>query len=167
MSILAKWKDVISALVLMLVSVAMFHASGSLEAKTRMEIGPDFMPRLVSVLTFVLAAVLLMQGVRRARSQGDADELATERPPPRQGDFIERHASRLCLALIVAYAFAFEPLGYLLSTTLFLFLQFIVMAPAGSRHYLRFALVAVGVSLASYYVFVRLFYVFLPIGFVG
>ena len=165
MSALTKWKDVISALMLMLVSAAMFHASGSLEARTRMEIGPDFMPKVVSVLTFALAAVLLMQGLRRARSLSEAQD--AEAPTARRGDFIERHADRLCLALIVAYAFAFEPLGYLVSTTIFLFLEFIIMAPADSRRYLPFALAAVVVSVATYYVFVRLFYVFLPIGFVG
>lgn len=167
MRALMSWKDVISSLVLIVVSTAMFFASDSLEAKTRMEIGPDFMPKLVAVLTFVLSVVLLVQGLRRNIGLRAAGELKHTGSLPRHGDLIERHADWLSLLLILAYTVAFEPLGYLMATTIYLFLQFTVMAPARDRKYLSFAIVAAAVSALSYYVFLRLFYVFLPVGLLG
>ncbi|MBX3530691.1 MAG: tripartite tricarboxylate transporter TctB family protein [Rhizobiaceae bacterium] len=167
MNALTHWKDVISALVLIVVSIAMFFASNGLEAKTRMDIGPDFMPKLVAVLTLALSVVLLVQGLRRNRALRAAGKLPGQAGVPRQGDFLERHADWLSLLLIVAYTFAFEPLGYLVATACYLFLQFTVMAKADERRYLPFAVVAVAVSALSYYVFLRLFYVFLPVGLLG
>jgi putative tricarboxylic transport membrane protein len=167
MSALTPWKDVISALVLIVVSIAMFFASGSLEAKTRMDIGPDFMPRVVAVLTLALSVALLVQGLRRNMASRTAGGVAPGAPPARSGDFLERNADWLSLLLILAYTLAFERLGYLVATALYLFVQFIVMAEAHERRYLSFAAVAVVVSALSYYVFLRLFYVFLPVGLLG
>lgn len=168
MSAMTRWKDVISALALIVISIAMFFASNSLEAKTRMDIGPDFMPKLVAVLTLALSVVLLVQGLRRNMAlRAATGGAAPSTPPARRGDLIERHADWLSLALIMAYTLAFEPLGYLVATALYLFVQFIVMARAEERRYLPFAVVAVIVSGLSYYVFLRLFYVFLPVGLLG
>ena len=163
-----KWNDIISALVLIVVSIVVFFASDRLEAKTRMDIGPDFMPKLVAALTFLLSLVLLAQAVQRnmaLRAQGQMPDVG--RGPVRQGDLIVRYADWISLLLILAYTIAFEPLGFVLSTTIFLFLQFIVMSRSGERRYIRFALVAGVVSAVSYFVFLRLFYVFLPTGLLG
>lgn len=169
MSAMTRWKDVISALALIVISITMFFASNGLEAKTRMDIGPDFMPKLVAVLTLALSVVLLVQGLRRNMASGVAGAAAggDAAPPARRGGLIERHADWLSLLLIVAYTLAFEPLGYLVATALYLFMQFIVMAKAEERRYVAFAVVAVIVSGLSYYVFLRLFYVFLPTGLLG
>ncbi|SUY28516.1 putative tricarboxylic transport membrane protein [Aminobacter aminovorans] len=162
-----KWNDIISALVLIVVSIVVFFASDRLEAKTRMDIGPDFMPKLVAALTFLLSSLLLAQAVQRNMALRAHQMPDVGRGPVRQGDLIERYADWISLLLILAYTIVFEPLGFVLSTTIFLFLQFIVMSRSGERRYIRFALVAGVVSTASYYVFLRLFYVFLPAGLLG
>jgi putative tricarboxylic transport membrane protein len=163
-----KWNDIISALVLIVVSIVVFFASDQLEAKTRMDIGPDFMPKLVAALTFLLSLLLLAQAVQRNMGLSPQCQMPdVDRGPVRQGDLIERYADWISLLLILAYTIAFEPLGFVLSTTIFLFLQFVVMSRSGERRYIRFALVAGVVSAVSYYVFLKLFYVFLPTGLLG
>lgn len=153
-------KDVVSALVLIVVAAYVFFASGQLEARTLMDIGPDFMPRLLAVLMFGLALVQLLGALKRARP-AEPEGFA------RSGDFVERYADVLSLAAILAYVLLFETLGFIVASALFLFVQFAVMAPRADRHYLRFALLAVIVAVASFWFFERGFYVFLPSGILG
>lgn len=153
-------RDVLSAIALILISVWVFFASGSLEARTQLDIGPDFMPRLLAVLMFLLSLVQLTGALRRRL------------PPrgsriPRSGDFVERNADYLSLAAILGYVLLFQPLGFIVATALFLFVQITIMAPRAERRYLRFALLAITVALLSFWFFERGFYVFLPEGILG
>lgn len=58
------------------------------------------------------------------------------------------------VALIVAYIALMQYIGFILSTTLYLFLQFIVMTPAGKKiGYVKYAVIAAVSSVAIYLVF--------------
>lgn len=153
-------KDVLSAIVLILVAAYVFFASGQLEARTQMDIGPDFMPRLLAVLMFGLALVQLLGALKRARPP-------EPRRMPRTGDLVERYADIFSLLAILGYVLLFQSLGFILASVLFLFVQFAIMAPRSERRYLRFALLAVVVSVVSFWFFERGFYVFLPPGILG
>jgi len=63
--------------------------------------------------------------------------------------------------VFLVYIFIFEPVGYLISTALFLFIEARIL---GSRAWLRDALVSVVVSVAIYYFFNGLLKVGLPKG---
>lgn len=57
-------------------------------------------------------------------------------------------------ALIVIYIALFEPVGFIITTLLYLFLQFIVLTPANKKANLPvYAVIAVAVSLFVYTVF--------------
>lgn len=49
----------------------------------------------------------------------------------------------LTVAVILLYILIMQPLGFCLSTVIYLFLQMVVLAPKDKRNYLLFAIVAV------------------------
>jgi putative tricarboxylic transport membrane protein len=70
----------------------------------------------------------------------------------------------LTALLFLVYILIFEPVGYLISTALFLF---VVARILGSRAWLRDAIVSIALSLAIYYFFNGLMKVGLPKGLLG
>jgi putative tricarboxylic transport membrane protein len=72
-------------------------------------IGPAFFPRILTGLGIVLAILLFVQGQPEGKDGGKADSDITALVPA---------------AMLLAYALVFEPLGFLLSTPLFLVAAF-------------------------------------------
>lgn len=156
--------DIISAAALMVVSVVVFFASGSVVAKTNMAIGPDFFPRTIAVLLFICCAIMLGDAMRKRILAGPAEG----RKRARSGSFVHDYADWLSIALIVVYALSFETLGYLVATTLYIFVQSLLLIEPGKKPpFLMIGLVAVVMAGVSYFLFARVFYPFLPVGLLG
>lgn len=111
--------------------------------------GPSLLPRILSCALIGLGALLAL------------------RPPPHTNlGPIWGGGWRLAAAvgLLFAYAFVLTPLGYLLATTLVLFLLLLIYNP--QRHVLN-AFVAVSFSVLTYGLFHKLLGVYVPKGLVG
>ncbi|MFC5730168.1 MULTISPECIES: tripartite tricarboxylate transporter TctB family protein [Nocardioides] len=114
--------------------------------------GPRFMPMLATVVWLGLSTVYLVQQLlRMARSR---DGLPVQR---------FAHSGRVValLVLLVAYAYAIDPVGYIISTAVFFVSAARVL---GSGVLARDVTVAVGLSVGVYFVFTRLLGVYLPPG---
>ena len=114
--------------------------------------GPRFLPVVVSVGWILLAAAYVaggVVGVVRGRVP-DASE---------RFDHLPRVIA--LLVLLVAYAYALEPLGYLVATSVFFA---VAAAILGSRQHLRDAVIAVGLAVALYFLFSRSLGIYLPAG---
>lgn len=114
--------------------------------------GPRFLPVVLAIAWILLAAVYLASAVAGlARRRG--------------GPVAERldHVLRV-LALVVAliaYAYILDFLGYLISTAV---LFAVAAAILGSRNHIRDAVVAVGLTVAVYFLFTRGLNIYLPPG---
>ncbi len=114
--------------------------------------GPRFMPVILAVGWILLAAAYLAGAV--AALAGRRSGTASERLD---------HPLRV-LALVVAliaYAYLISPLGYLISTSVLFAVSAAIM---GSRNHIRDAIVAVGLTVAVYYLFSRGLSIYLPPG---
>lgn len=114
--------------------------------------GPRFLPLVATIGWLVLSTVYLAQQVlRMARSR---DGLPAER-------FAHTGRVLILLALLVAYAYALDPIGYVVSTSVF----FVGAARVlGSRVLARDITVAVALSIGIFLVFTRLLGTYLPSG---
>ncbi len=114
--------------------------------------GPRFLPLVVSLAWLGLSTVYLAQQLlRMARSHGTLPVQRFE------------HTGRVLalLALLAAYAYTIDPIGYVISTGVF----FVGAARVLGSHVLaRDVTVAVGLSVGIYLVFTRLLGVYLPPG---
>jgi putative tricarboxylic transport membrane protein len=114
--------------------------------------GPRFMPVVLAVLWVLLAAAYLAGAI--AALAGRHIDTAAERLD---------HLPRV-LALVVtliAYAYAIEVVGYLISTSV---LFAVSAAILGSRNHIRDAVIAVGLTIAVYFLFSRGLSIYLPMG---
>jgi putative tricarboxylic transport membrane protein len=124
--------------------------------------GPQVFPALIGI-GLLCSALLLM--VETWRKHGPAGTMA--RPVPEQRPQELRH-HRLVLAGMVLwtalYYLAFEPLGYLVSTLVYMF---VLLAWFNRGRWLVNAACALGFTLAAYAVFTRFLQVALPQGVFG
>jgi putative tricarboxylic transport membrane protein len=132
-------KDLIFGCAALILSV--FYLVCSTQIKTRPKLTPGYasariVPVLLGILLAVLSVLCLIQGVRKLKTK------AGEEPhdQPRKGDVT---AVLLTFAVIIAYIAALSPLGFCLSTALYLFVQMLVLAPKDKRNVALFAAVSV------------------------
>jgi putative tricarboxylic transport membrane protein len=112
-------------------------------------IGPAFYPRILFVITAVLAAALVVTDLRR-------------RPIPAAPPAHYRLVV-LTFAIFTAYVVLLPLLGYRLATLLFVAVLQVVIEPPRGRWWLV-AVVALGTTLVTYYVFETYLSVLLPRG---
>jgi putative tricarboxylic transport membrane protein len=124
--------------------------------------GPQVFPALIGIGLLASALLLMVETWRKQPSDG-----ADSRPDPDQGAK-EFRGHQLILAGMVLwtalYYLAFEPLGYLLSTLIYMF---VLLACFNRGRWWVNAACAVGFTLAAYGVFTRFLQVALPQGVFG
>jgi putative tricarboxylic transport membrane protein len=124
--------------------------------------GPQVFPALIGIGLMASALLLMAETWRKQRAAG-----AELRPDPDQ-DVKDLRAHRLILLGMVLwtalYYLAFEPLGYLLSTLVYMF---VLLACFNRGRWFVNAACAVGFTLAAYAVFTRFLQVALPQGVFG
>ena len=144
-----KSRDLILGVVMLLFSG--FYLYFAQQIVTRPKLVPVFasariMPNLLGGLLAVLSVICIIQGIRKLKTTHD--ETAEEKTD--KGDLI---AVTLTFAVIIGYTAILQPLGFCLSTVIFLFLQMMILAPADKRNYLLFAVVAVAFTAFVYVAF--------------
>lgn len=150
-----RWLNRISSLVLAGFSILIFVSSLELGIGTFGEPGPGLMGFLASMLLFFLSLTIFVKEMRK--SGMPAVEGAEQ---PHIG--WENLTKPLTLAIALCfYTFALGTLGYLLSTTLLMFLMLFIYSPRKWYVHLVLAIVIVN---ASYLVFYKWLGVLLPAG---
>ncbi|WP_353475989.1 tripartite tricarboxylate transporter TctB family protein (plasmid) [Salipiger sp. H15] len=112
--------------------------------------GPSFLPWLVVSLIAVLSVMMI---IRALRAEHDP---ATDITMPGKRVLLAMAAFTL---LMIGYAIAFMPVGYLASTLVAFILGLILL---GERNWLLVVLFPVGMTLSIYFGFTKLLAVWLP-----
>lgn len=135
-----KCRDLILGVVMLALSA--FYLIFTFQIKTRPKLVPSYssaqiVPILLGTLLAILSIILIVQGVRKMRAykpqEGEDKKSARE----------DTISVALTVAVILLYILIMQPLGFCLSTVIYLFLQMTVLAPKDKRNYLLFAIVAV------------------------
>lgn len=154
-------RDGIAGLVCLAGSLWLLALTRGLPHPTLVPVGPGFYPRIVLVVTAVLAAILLGSDVLSRRRRI---------PPARAGTRANETAPRnyrlvaLTFAIFAAYVFLLSVLGYRVATFLFVLVLQLVLQPAGKRHRVRVLVVALGTTVVTHFVFESYLSVLLPRG---
>lgn len=134
-------------------------------------IGPATLPTTLSVLLVLSGLVLAWFGLRRrsvtdvesdVTRYGDAE--AAGEPAPAEQPPVRWRRLGVVIALFIGYALVFIPLGYLVSTALYLGAMVTVIDAERWRRNLTFAVVF---AVVVYYGFTELLNVQLPAGVLG
>ena len=154
-----KYGDYVTSIFFMLISVAMYFMAAALPKSKIMAIGPDFMPKIISLITFILAALLLVKTIYRTIKK-------TEEPETAAKEFDYR--KMLCsLLLILVYVFLIQPIGFIAATLIYLLPQFIILAPKQERtkkRIIELLITDIIFTFAVYFLFRYAFEIVLPAG---
>ena len=125
-----------------------------------MKIGPDFMPIVIGVLIVFLALMLLFSALKNFK----ANAAKAETMPADTSDYKRVLAS---LVLVVIYVNILAPVGFILSTLGYLFLQIVVLAPndrRSAKNILTYAVIDVIFVFVVFFLFRYGFKIVLPAG---
>ena len=155
-----KYGDIIVGIFFMALSVVLMIMAQMLPKSKVMEIGPDFMPMVIGVLTFILAAILTCRSVKNFK----ANAAAIDPDSIPECDY-KRVLSSIILVLV--YVFILKPVGFIVSTLAFLFLQMLVLSPddeRGKKDMIKLAVIDVIFTLVVFFLFRYGFKIVLPAG---
>jgi putative tricarboxylic transport membrane protein len=163
-----KFKDVIAGGFVSLLGLMMFIMSYGIKTISgeTADPGSAFMPKIGAALLFIFGMGILIEGMQKYRSgriKADTSETVSEKRR-------KLRAVLLTLGLIGVYIFLLNIIGFIYATILYLFIQIVVLAPAGKRNaknYLYFGVIAVVLSVSVYYLFYEVFSMMLPAGIIG
>lgn len=153
-----KYRDVISGLILLLLSVA--YLAGSMHIRSYGDAAVDsrFFPQLLGSLLFLLSVIQLVMGMKRARCAIPGNSQDDEPPSNFNVKVL------FTLAAILAYILLIGVIGFTLASIFFLIVQTIIMAPKGQWRPLLTITVSIAFSCIVYAIFVYGFSLTLPEG---
>lgn len=154
-----KYGDLISGIVLLVLSVLYFSQIGTIKIINSGSVDAAFIPKLVAGAMFFLSFCLILSSVFALKKENREvrGDLAPER--------VQWGPVILTAVLLIVYVAMFETIGFLITTAVYLFAQLMVLAP--ERNVKRAVQFAVSSLISAYvlqYIFIHLLYVMLPEG---
>lgn len=155
-----KYGDIVVSVFFMVLSAVMIFAATLLPKSTVMEIGPNFMPTVVGIVTLILSTALLiisLKGLKTRVAEAEAN-------PPAECDYKRMLIS---LILILIYVFTLKPVGFIVTTLVYLPVQMYVLADAEHRtkkDIIMLLVIDVVFTLAVFFLFRYGFKIVLPQG---
>ena len=159
-------KDQLSGLVFLAFSIFVYAASFSIKMSKADSLGPQFFPRVVSILMGVLSVIQIFGSTRKNIREKHEKNGGAEKKP-----FTWNLPLLLSLALLFGYYFLLKPVGFVPLTIVYLFCQMYLLFPRGSFKEKKLLIISactsVIVPFAIYYLFYFGFQIFLPAGILG
>jgi hypothetical protein len=156
-----KYGDFVVGIFYAVLGIALIVGAKALPKSKVMEIGPDFMPTLVGAIILILAGILLVQTF--ARFKANAAELEAS-------NFKDTSDYRRVLGSLVAaliYVNILKPVGFIVSTLVYLVIQIYILAPDNKRtkkDIIQYLIIDVVFTLVVYFLFRYGFKIVLPGG---
>lgn len=159
-----KYRDVFCGVFLIAIAAILYILSFNIKSVAINLIKADFFPRLDAGILAILGIILVITGLIGARSYVPGPE------PDPETKALNRDATISMvetLGLTAIYIFCLKPVGFVISTFVYLVLQMIVLTPKEKRKpklIILFVAISAICAVGIYLVFVKLFYLMLPAG---
>lgn len=145
----------------MALSVVMYALAARLPKSKVMSVGPDFMPKVISIAVFILSAVLLVTTITERRVR--AAEIAAAK------DAEKKDYKRVILSflMVLIYVYTLKLVGFTITSLVFLPAEMFILAPDDKRtkkDLLRYVIISVIFTLIVYFLFRYGFKILLPRG---
>lgn len=128
----------------------------------------QFMPKFWGASLMILSALLVLRGARQYSAWKKTEEAKAGKSAGGKGWFYNNYAVVFSFVLLALYVALLEPLGFIISTLLYVFLGVLLLTPPyKKKNYIAAAAIAVVTAVLLDYVFVVLLSVLLPKGLIG
>lgn len=150
-----KVKEILISVVFMLVGIFIYLQAMNIEPLMKNELGSGYFPKVVAGTMIVLSILNLFLNLKKTHIE---DENNTKS---------DLFGGLSTIALIGIYSLLYQKVGFLIGTSLYLFLQILILAPKEKRNIMLFAIISVVFSVLVYYLFTRIINMPLPKGIFG
>jgi len=155
-----KYGDMIVGGFFMILSAGMMIMAKMLPKSSIMEIGPDFMPMCIGIVTFVLAAALALFNIKNLKMRtAEAEKMEKED--------LDYKRMLISFILILVYVYLLQPVGFIVTTILYLPFQMYVLAPdekKTKKDIIQLAVTSVVFTFIVFFLFRYGFKIILPAG---
>ncbi len=165
MDILRRRKDLLIGIGMLAVSVFYYISSMNIQTRSLLAAyGPDIMPRIYGGILAILSILLIISDLIKLKLEKKTDKVFNN-----EGVDVKKAVIRTVgtISLVGIYMLILKPVGFLVSSALFIMLQLIVISPQGKVNYLKYGVTAVVTAVLLDYLFVSLFNLGLPHGILG
>ncbi|MFD1385296.1 tripartite tricarboxylate transporter TctB family protein [Oceanobacillus oncorhynchi subsp. oncorhynchi] len=161
------YNDLITGIILMVLSIVMFTGSLNMEALTESVIGADFMPRMIAILIAIMSIPIIVSGFKNKKEVKIEEEIPVtedEEETDNKNGFIYLIFT---IILLFVYLFLIPILGFLITTIAYLIIQMLLFSKWTIRNVFLYGVISIITSSIIYFVFRNVFYVMLPTGIFG
>ena len=121
-----------------------------------------FFPRIMAVFAAVLGVIIMVRGILEVKALPAEDKkISAEQRRADTGSLIR---ILLVIADLLAAAFAFKQLGFILTLPWMMFILFVIVNPKGKRKWWLYAVLSIVLPIAIFFIFYYGFSTLLPMG---
>lgn len=149
-----KVSEAILYTVLFIAGIALWISAQGIEAGAAMGQGGDFMPKLCAVIWVILSGLLLVTGIFGKGAEEKAAGGNTR-------------AFFMTLALLFFYVLLLKPVGFVITSSLYMFAQMVLFVPKeliNKKRLVLFAAISIILPILVNLLFVNVFSLILPAG---
>ena len=151
-----KYKELLLGIAILTLSIIYFYATTLFKIKIQTPFGSQYIPFLLAGIAFILGIVQCINGYRIAKRYEEKEEEAKD-----------IKAVILMFCIIVAYIIVLKRVGFLISTTVLMFLQMTLLAPKEKWNLPIFGAISILATVVIYYSFRLGLRLMLPGGMLG
>ena len=161
------YKNIGAAVVVLAFAAFLFIASFFVKTSTVTTLGPEFFPRLISSVIFLLGLLNLRTAIRDYRFLKEHDKLVSAGEKRPWKEVLLDNLDWVSGALMLAYVVAIYYLGFLLPSIVYMFLQILLYTTNQKRNYVLYIVLSIVIPCAVYVLFRNYFHLMLPRGILG
>ena len=147
-----KQRDYACSVLFLIFGICMFIQSLSIPSMMDKDVGSGFVPKIVAMAIIVISAIKLLLTFLSKKS-----EEAKKSDEDIMGGL-------LTIVLLAIYVVLFKPLGFILSTFIYLFFQITLLSTEKNRNLILFGIISVVAPVVIYALFVYVIKMPLPTG---
>lgn len=155
--------DVFIGIAFLILSALLFWASLDVKDFSSVGVGASFMPRLIAGLFLIISLPLIIKGSRSTLQQGRTEPIISEHAVQTKV-FGGLPGVAISILLMYGYMLAIQSIGFIISSSIYVFLQTLVLTKDSEKRYILFLLTSILPTIATYYFFVDVFGISLPAG---
>ena len=136
-----KMKGIITSILFLALSIVMIVFASQIKPMMQNDLGSGFFPMVVGIAMCGLSVLRLILALveKKGEKEKSKDDLL---------------GGLATIILIGGYCIAFSPVGFIISSIIYLFLQILVLTPKEKRNWLVMSIISVVAPIAFYALFV-------------
>ncbi|MGE4283317.1 MAG: tripartite tricarboxylate transporter TctB family protein [Clostridia bacterium] len=151
-----------SGIFFLVYGLSMFGMASKIENTGITSLGAGFVPTLVSVVIVILSIIVIAGAVVSLKIEKKSGEQETKKPS------VDVKGVIATIVLLAAYAILLKPVGFIIASIIYMFLQMYLLAPQITKKKLiLYAVISIVTPFIVNYIFIKFFTLMLPSGILG